>query len=118
MSSRAWRALAYGAPLAFLGLFFLYPLAAIVDRGLRSGGGETTLDVLTDPLTREVVWFTVWQALASTALTLIVALPAALVIGRFRVPGRGLVRALVLVPFVLPPVMRMFQKLEPERVAA
>ena len=103
--SRAWRALAYGVPLAFLALFFLYPLAAIVDRGLRSGGGESASAVLTDPLTREVVWFTLWQALASTVLTLVVALPATYAIGRFRFPGRGLVRALVLVPFVLPTVV-------------
>ena len=62
-----WRAVAYGVPLAFLALFFLYPLAAIVERGLAGRGGDPPLDVLTDPLTREVVWFTVWQALASTA---------------------------------------------------
>ena len=104
-SSRAGRAAAYGLPLAFLGLFFLYPLAAIVARGLRSGGGETALDVLRDPVTREVVWFTIWQALASTALTFVVALPAAYAIGRFRFRGRGLVRALVVVPFVLPTVV-------------
>jgi thiamine transport system permease protein len=105
LSGRAWRAIAYGVPLAFLALFFLYPLAAIVERGLRATGGETALDVLTDPLTREVVWFTFWQALASTALTLVIALPAAYAIGRYRFPGRGLVRALVLVPFVLPTVV-------------
>lgn len=105
LSGRAWRAIAYGVPLAFLALFFLYPLTAIVERGLRATGGETALDVLTDPLTREVVWFTFWQALASTALTLVIALPAAYAIGRYRFPGRGLVRALVLVPFVLPTVV-------------
>lgn len=103
--ARAWRVLSYGVPLAFLALFFVYPLATIVARGLRWGGGETALDVLRDPRTREVVWFTVWQATASTALTLAVALPAAFVIGRFRFPGRALVRALVLVPFVLPTVV-------------
>ena len=46
------------------------------------------LDVLTDPLTREVVWFTVWQALASTVLTIAIALPAAYVLGRYRFRGR------------------------------
>ena len=56
-------------------------------------------------VTREVVWFTVWQAIASTALTLAVALPAAYVLGRFAFPGRALVRALVVVPFVLPTVV-------------
>ena len=105
MSTRAWRVVAYGVPLAFLALFFVYPLAAIVDRGLRSGGAGSALDVLTEPLTRDVVWFTLWQAVASTALTLLIAFPAAFVIGRFRFPGRGLVRALVLVPFVLPTVV-------------
>jgi thiamine transport system permease protein len=98
------RALAYGVPLAFLALFFAFPLAAIVDRGLR-GEGDAPLDVLADPLTREVLWFTVWQALASTVLTVAVALPAAYVLGRYRFRGRGLVSALVVVPFVLPTVV-------------
>ncbi len=104
MSIRAWRAIAYGVPLVFLSLFFLYPLAAIVGRGLR-GAGDSLVDVLTDPLTREVVWFTVWQALASTALTILVAFPAAYVLGRYRFRGRNLVGALVVVPFVLPTVV-------------
>jgi thiamine transport system permease protein len=97
-------ALAYGIPLGFLALFFAYPLAAIVDRGLR-GTGDSPLDVLTDPTTREVVWFTAWQAFASTLLTVAVALPAAYVLGRYRFRGRGLVSALVVVPFVLPTVV-------------
>ena len=76
LSGRAWRALTLGVPLAFLALFFVYPLAAIVERGLR-GEGDVAARRPTDPLTREVVWFTVWQALASTVLTIAVALPAA-----------------------------------------
>lgn len=97
--------MSYGVPLAFLALFFLYPLAAIVERGLLSGSDRSALDVLTDPLTREVVWFTVWQAVASTALTFAVALPATYVVGRYAFPGRSIVRALVVVPFVLPTVV-------------
>jgi thiamine transport system permease protein len=98
------RALAYGIPLAFLALFFAYPLAAIVDRGLR-GEGDALVDVLADPLTLDVVWFTIWQALASTALTVAIALPAAYVLGRYRFRGRSLVSALVVIPFVLPTVV-------------
>jgi thiamine transport system permease protein len=104
LSSRDWRAATLVIPLAFLALFFLYPLGAIVERGLR-GDGDPPLEVLTDPLTRDVVWFTVWQALASTVLTIAIALPAAYVLGRFRFPGRSLVGALVVVPFVLPTVV-------------
>jgi len=92
-------------PLAFLAVFFLFPLGAIVERGLRGDGEGSALDVLADPLTREVLWFTVWQAVASTALTVAVALPASYVLGRFSFPGRSVVRALVVVPFVLPTVV-------------
>ncbi|HUG65962.1 MAG TPA: iron ABC transporter permease [Gaiellaceae bacterium] len=98
------QALAYGLPLAFLALFFVFPLIAIVERGLR-GAGDSPLDVLADPLTREVVWFTIWQALASTVLTIAIALPTAYVLGRYRFRGRSLVSALVVVPFVLPTVV-------------
>ena len=104
MSGRAWRLLTVGTPLAFLALFFVYPVAAILERGLR-GAGDPPLDVLTDPLTREIVWFTMWQALASTVLTIAVALPAAYVLGRYRFRGRGVVSALLVVPFVLPTVV-------------
>jgi thiamine transport system permease protein len=104
MSGRVWRALTYGVPLAFFGLFFVYPLAAIVERGLR-GAGDSALDVLTDPLTREVVWFTVWQAAASTVLTVAIAMPATYVLGRYRFRGRSVVSALTVVPFVLPTVV-------------
>ena len=104
MRRRTWRAVTYGVPLAFLGLFFVYPLAAILDRGLR-GAGDPPLDVLADPLTREVVWFTVWQALASTVLSIALATPAAYVLGRYRFRGRSVVSAIVVVPFVLPTVV-------------
>ncbi len=104
MSGRAWRALTYGVPLAFFGLFFLYPLASIVLRGLR-GTGDSPVGVLTDPVTREVVWFTVWQATASTVLTIAVALPATYVLGNYRFRGRSVVSALTVVPFVLPTVV-------------
>jgi thiamine transport system permease protein len=119
LSTRAWRVTAYGVPLAFLALFFAYPFAAILDRGLRGGGGgDAALDVLTDPVTREVVWFTIWQAAASTLLTLAVALPSAYVLGRYAFRGRALVRALVVVPFVLPTVVvaLAFVAVLPERI--
>jgi thiamine transport system permease protein len=106
LSAAAWRTLTVGVPLAFLALFFAFPLATILERGLRGDGNfASPVDVLTDPLTRDVLWFTVWQALASTVLTMMVALPAAYVLGRFAFPGRGLVRALVTVPFVLPTIV-------------
>ena len=106
LSWHAWRALTYGVPLAFLALFFAYPLASILERGLGSGENvPSPLDVLTDPLTREVAWFTLWQAVASTVLTIAVALPASYVLGRYAFRGRSVVMAAVTVPFVLPTVV-------------
>jgi thiamine transport system permease protein len=99
---RAALAAAALAPAAFLALFFVYPLAAILERGL--GDGLPT-EVLTSRATLDVLWFTVWQAAASTLLTLLAGLPLAWVLARFRFPGRSLVRALVVVPFVLPTVV-------------
>ncbi len=89
-------------PSAFLGLFFVYPLATILTRGL---GGSLPTDVLFDRGTLRIVWFTVWQAAASTALTLAVGMPLAWATARVAFRGRGLVRALVVVPFVLPTVV-------------
>jgi thiamine transport system permease protein len=118
LATRTWRAVAYGLPLGFLAFFFVFPLTGIVDRGLRSEADESVVDVLTDPLTREVLWFTVWQASASTALTLALALPGAYVLGRFDFRGRAAVRALVTVPFVLPTVVvaLAFIAILPERL--
>ncbi|MFF7643286.1 ABC transporter permease subunit [Streptomyces canus] len=95
-------------PVAFFAVFFAYPVAAIVTRGLKAGGtwqlGRIT-DVLVQPDIRHVLWFTTWQALVSTALTLLVALPGAYVLARFDFPGKQVLRAVVTVPFVLPTVV-------------
>ena len=67
------------APVAFLACFFVWPVANIVGEGLRTDQGwdlHGVGAVLGDPELRQVAWFTLWQAIASTALTLVVALPA------------------------------------------
>ncbi|MGW3205490.1 ABC transporter permease [Streptomyces sp. NPDC001135] len=95
-------------PVAFFALFFAWPVAAIVARGLKVDGAwrlGRLADVVTQPDIRHVLWFTTWQALASTALTLLLALPAAHVLARFDFPGKRLLRAVVTVPFVLPTVV-------------
>ncbi|WP_344631006.1 iron ABC transporter permease [Streptomyces glaucosporus] len=95
-------------PAVFLALFFAYPVAAITARGLHDGGRwhpERFAQVLTDPGIGGVLWFTLWQAAASTALTVALALPGAYVLARYDFPGRRVVRAVVTVPFVLPTVV-------------
>jgi thiamine transport system permease protein len=102
------RAALLALPLAFLALFFVYPLVRIVGTGLRSGGGigvGAVAEVLGDPALRGVIGFTVIQAALSTILTMAIGLPLAYVLARMRFPGRTVVGAVVLLPFVLPTVV-------------
>ena len=93
-------------PVAFLAVFFVWPLAAIGERSLVVDGAlDLPLDVLTSASTLEIAWFTLWQAVVSTVLTLAAALPLAWALSRFRFGGRSVVEAFVLVPFVLPTVV-------------
>ncbi len=111
-SGRRRAALARGAllapPVVFVALFFCYPVVAITGRGLRDDGtwrlGHAA-ETLTDPDVLGVLWFTVWQAAASTALTLALALPGAYVFARLDFRGKRLLHAVVTVPFVLPTVV-------------
>jgi thiamine transport system permease protein len=112
ITSGARQALARAAlvalPVAFLAVFFAWPVSSILDLGLRPDGTwdlTVVREVLGDGGLRHVLWFTVWQAALSTLLTLAVALPAAQVLTRYQFRGRSLVRALVPVPFVLPTVV-------------
>ncbi|HEX2575511.1 MAG TPA: ABC transporter permease subunit, partial [Aquihabitans sp.] len=100
--ARRWRParwLVALVPVAFLAVFFAYPVGSIVQRGLADG---SVLDVLRRRSTGRLVWFTTWQAAASTVLTLAAGLPAAWAVARIDLPGRRLLRALLVVPFVLP----------------
>ena len=94
----AWAAVVV-VPVAFLAVFFAYPVASIIGRGLADGAA---LDVVRRRSTGRLLWFTFWQAAASTLLTLAVGLPAAWAVARVDLPGRRLLRALLVVPFVLP----------------
>ena len=114
-----WLPAAVVAPAAFLALFFAYPLAAIVVRGLTQGGSlSVPWSTLVGEETLRILWFTTWQAGLSTALTLAAGLPLAWVVGRFAFRGRSLVLAGVLVPFVLPTlvVAAAFSSLLPDRL--
>jgi len=95
-------------PVAYLAYFYIYPLATILITGLFPDGRfalSAFVDVATDPAVRSVAWFTLWQAVLSTLLTLLLGVPGAYVFARYRFPGRSLLRSITLVPFVLPTVV-------------
>ena len=95
-------------PLLFLGLFFFYPILTIFQISLWPGGrfDAASLRALWQkPYYLRVIWFTLWQAAASTLGALALGLPAAYVFARFQLPGKKLLRALVTLPFVMPTVV-------------
>jgi thiamine transport system permease protein len=106
--SRHWlaslRAAGWLLPLLYLAVFFFLPLAAILrlagEAAFQQGIDPAVLNRVLRPL-----GFTVFQAVLSTLLTLVVGLPAAYVFGRFTFPGKGLLRILTTLPFILPTVV-------------
>lgn len=101
-------ALAVVAPLAFLGVFFAWPAASLVLRGL-APQGELDLggfgEMLSRPRTWRIIRQTLVQATAATVVCVVLGVPGALVLYRRGFAGRNLLRALVTVPFVLPSVV-------------
>ena len=106
LRSGAWALAAL--PLLFLGYFFFYPLVSILIASFTQEGDldlTPLSDVLTSGSLLGVAWFTLWQAAASTVLTLVAALPVAYVLAHYQFPGKRLLRALITIPFVLPTVV-------------
>jgi thiamine transport system permease protein len=95
-------------PLFVLVVFFLYPVSGMVGRGFWHDGSFDpggVLSVLGRPRVHRVLWFTVWSAGLATVLSVVLGVPVAFVLHRLQFPGIGLLRTLVVLPFVLPTVV-------------
>ncbi len=95
------RFLLWFLPLSFLVVFFFYPFFRIL-------GFSFSAESFRYPnlqLAFNVLLFTFYQAVLSTLLTLLIGLPAAYLFARFDFRGKTLLRALTLVPFMLPTVV-------------
>lgn len=104
---RAWarpgvrRVLLWVVPLAFLGLFFFLPFARI----LAYSFSWEVLNPANLQLALHTLLFTLYQAVLSTLLTLVIGIPAAYLFSRFDFVGKTVLRALTAVPFMLPTVV-------------
>jgi len=89
-------------PLAAVALVFvLVPFVALLQRAPWTGLGS----LLADPVVRDALRLSLTSAFAATALSLVFGIPLAWMLARVDFPGRSLVRSLVLLPMVLPPVV-------------
>jgi thiamine transport system permease protein len=97
-----------GVPLAFVAVFFAWPVLTMVGRGLLPDGALDLGgfgEVLGRPRTLRLIGLTVGQAALASVTCVVLGLPIAHVLYRLRFPGRGMLRALVVLPFVLPTVV-------------
>lgn len=96
-------------PLLFLSLFFFIPVLLVLRQGLQGEAGLLSLQgfrsILGDPYYRRVLVFTLLQALASLAAAFALGLPGAYLLAHYNFPGKKVVRAVTMVPFVLPPIL-------------
>ena len=89
-------------PALFLLVFLAIPTAVIVARG---ASADAFLTIITSRSFRRVAWFTLWQTILSTALTVACALPVTFILSRFSFTGKRLLLALITAPFLLPTVV-------------
>jgi thiamine transport system permease protein len=89
-------------PAAFLAVFYAWPFATLLGRGIT---GQAVADTLGSARTWRVAWFTLWQAVVSTLATLVIGMAPAWATSRFSFPGRRVLTATLTAVFVLPTVV-------------
>ncbi len=91
-------------PAVFMLIFYVYPLGMILQRSFGATSLVKTWEAV-EKTARFAFQSAAGQAALSTILTLLVGFPAAFVFSRYRFTGRGLLRILVTLPFILPTVV-------------
>ena len=89
------------APIIFIFAFVVAPVLNIFVSSLHF----ESLNLLRTEAIRNVVWFTTWQSLVSTAFTLTVALPLAFVTANFKFKAQRITTSLISLPFILPSIV-------------
>lgn len=98
MRKKVWL---WAVPLLFIAVLFYLPLTKIIALGL-SGNW---IEVYFEPATLKAIWFTLWQAVVSTAIAIAIGIPGAYVLYRKQFFGQRFIRALITVPLVMPTIV-------------
>ncbi|MHA1596656.1 MAG: ABC transporter permease [Candidatus Asgardarchaeia archaeon] len=102
------KALVYSLPIFFIFFFFYYPLLNVFKDAFFVGSNFTLdnfLGIISNKLNQKVILFTLYQAFLSMLLTIILGLPLSFLISKYDFKGKEFIRALILVPFILPPIV-------------
>lgn len=89
-------------PFATVGLaIFLIPLIGMLSRTPWSRLGS----LLTGPIVTEALRLSLISSITAAVIALLIGVPLAWILARVEFPGRSLMRGLVMLPMVLPPVV-------------
>lgn len=93
-----------GATLSYLGLMVVLPLVALAFESSRSGSAAF-LSALRDPFALHALKLTFITALAMVAINAVLGTATAWVLVRYSFPGKGVVNALIDLPFAVPTIV-------------
>ncbi len=99
-----WQALLWLIPVAFLVIFFYQPLLAIFKLIFSASVSGSQAGIDTSSILRPLS-FTIYQALLSTLITLLVGISFAYLFSHFTFPGKKALAILSTLPFILPTVV-------------
>ena len=88
-------------PAGLGALFVVLPLVAVVARV----DWPSFVELVTSESSRAALWLSLRTSMASTVLCVLLGVPMAVLLARTSFRGQSVVRALVLLPLVLPPVV-------------
>lgn len=90
-------------------LLLVVPLIIILSKAFVGPEGSLTLNRVITLLKSEYTWrivrFTFLQAFISTVVSVLIALPGAYIIANYRFRGKRLIKAISVIPFVLPSIL-------------
>jgi iron(III) transport system permease protein len=91
----------------FMAVFFVFPILMSVKSAFIGPDGKFTfsylVEIVDNPMYREGLWNSLRMAVGSTTLSLLIALPLAMIASRYEFRGKMLFTSAVLVPLILPP---------------
>jgi len=90
-----------GGVLIYVGALVVVPLAALLQHGL-VGGLAGIWAALTAPVALAALWLTLWTAALMALVNAVMGTATAWVLVRYAFPGRGLLSAVVDLPFAIP----------------
>ena len=88
--------------LGFYLIFFFYPIGKILSLGFSFSSFE---QAFTSASVQKALWFTLWQATVSSALSLIIGIFISSVFAKSNFKFKRFLEALTFVPFVMPTVV-------------